>query len=135
MRRILLVSLAVVLLCGCSAAKRSGLPARAAVLAGTWEHISADMPGYRQVKLLTGSHFVWATYERNSGMLVASAGGTYEFDGRTYIERLEFGSEALLLELVGRDQVFTANLESDEWYHEGTLTNGIEVRELWKRLD
>jgi len=135
MRRILFVSLAVVLLCGCSVATRSGPPGRADAIAGTWEHIFAAMPEYRQVKLLTGSRFVWATYERDSGMLVASAGGTYEFDGKTYIERLEFGSEALLLELVGREQVFTAKLDGEEWYHTGTLTNGIEVRELWKRLE
>jgi hypothetical protein len=93
------------------------------------------MSEYRQIKMLTGTRFVWATYERSSGMLVASAGGTYEFDGRTYIERLEFGSEAILLELIGRDQIFTAKLEDDEWHHEGTLANGVEVRELWKRVE
>ena len=135
MRRILVLLLAVLVLCGCSGLKRSLRAPAADAIAGTWELVSPGMSEYRQIKMLTGSHFVWATYERGTGMLVASAGGAYEFDGRTYIERLDFGSEALLLELIGRDQVFTAKLEGDEWYHTGTLTNGIEVRELWKRLE
>lgn len=115
--------------------KRSGGSAPGVGIAGTWEHVSGDMSEYRQIKLLTGTHFVWATYERDTGMLVASAGGTYEFDGHTYIERLDFGSEAFLLDLIGRDQVFAAKLEGDEWYHEGTLTSGAEVREVWRRLE
>ena len=68
-------------------------------------------------------------------MLVASGGGTYGFDGKTFIERLEFGSEALLLDLVGRDQVFAVTPDCDEWHHTGTLTNGMTVRETWWRLE
>jgi hypothetical protein len=135
MKRTLVVSFVVLVLCGCSGMAGRGRPAPVGSIAGTWELISPDMPGYREVKLLTGSRFAWVTYETETGMLVGSAGGTYELDGRAYIERLEFGSEALLLELIGRDQVFAADLEGDEWHHTGTLTNGVEVREVWKRLE
>ena len=134
MRRAVLVSLVTLMVCGCSSLRRSSNPAPVDGIVGTWEHVSADMSGYRQVKMLTGSHFAWATYERQTGMLVASAGGKYYFDGTTYIERPDFGSEPFLLDLVGKDQVFTARLDGDKWYHSGTLTNGTEVREVWNRL-
>lgn len=134
MKRAVLVSLVTLLACGCSSLGRSSDPAPVDRIVGTWEHVSADMSGYRQIKMVTGSHFMWVTYERQTGMLVASAGGECFFDGKTYIERLDFGSEPFLLDLIGKDQVFTARLEGGEWYHSGTLTDGTEVREVWNRL-
>jgi hypothetical protein len=104
-------------------------------LVGTWEHELADSPGYRQIKILSGSHFVWATYERDAGMMVSVGGGTYEFDGIVYIETLQFGSEGLPADLIGQEQVFKARLDGDRWLHEGTLSNGFQVREVWTRID
>jgi hypothetical protein len=138
MKQILLISLAVVVISGCAGSGR-GLMHRAAevdrVLVGTWEYVHADPATYRQIKILNATHFVWVTHERSTGMAIALGGGTYEFDGNTYVERLEFGSEGLPLELLGHDQVFRAEIVGDLWYHEGTLSNGFEVREIWRRLD
>jgi hypothetical protein len=46
-------------------------------------------------------------------------GGTYTFSGQTYKEKLEFGSRGLIQELVGKEQVFTAKLDGEQWFHEG----------------
>jgi hypothetical protein len=138
MRQVILVSLVVLVISGCAGPGKgfmSGAPEGARLLEGTWEHVHADTARYRQIKILNATHFVWVTHERDTGMLIGMGGGTYAFDGRTYVEKLEFGTLGLPLDLVGYDQVFTAEFAGDRWYHEGTLSNGFEVRETWKRLD
>ena len=103
-------------------------------LEGTWEQTFQDAPPYRQVKLINKSHFMWATYDRDTGVLLASAGGTYTFDGETYKEKVEFGSPGIPAELIGEEQTFTVDLDGKTWKHEGTMSNGLQVRETWRRV-
>jgi hypothetical protein len=134
--RALAIGLAViVLLPGCAGIGNWGTSYGAAgSLKGTWERLEMEAPQYRHIKMLAGDHFVWVSYDRSTGLVAAVGGGTYLFDGRTYIESLEFGNEALPAELIGEDQFFTARLYGDEWHHQGTLSNGFEVREVWLRI-
>jgi hypothetical protein len=101
---------------------------------GTWEHFFEEAPRHRQVKILNGTHFVWVTYDRDTGRPLKLGGGTYTFDGEHYVETYEYGSPGLPEELVGKKQEFTALIDGDRWHHEGTLTNGFSVREVWRRV-
>jgi hypothetical protein len=130
------VIVAALLISGCSGLGRWGpesLPQ--ARLVGAWELVGESGSQYRHLKILSTDHFMWVAYDRTTGVVAAVGGGTYEFDGRVYIERLEFGTAGLPEGLVGEEQFFTANLSGDEWVHWGTLSNGAQVREVWRRLD
>ena len=137
MRRLLLAMLAgVMLLAGCAAGGRWDVRhGRDTSLVGTWERFDEQAPQYRHIKMLTLTHSVWVSYDRSSGAVVAMGGGTYDFDGRVYIEHLLFGSEALPAGLIGEDQFFTAKIDGDTWHHAGTLSNGFQVREVWNRIE
>jgi hypothetical protein len=101
-------------------------------LEGTWE--CAIEPENRQIKILNQTHFIWVAYDRETGLPLRLAGGTYHFDGKTYTESILFGSAGLPQELVGKDQVFTAETDGYRWYHSGVLSNGMQIVELWKRV-
>ena len=77
---------------------------------------------------------VWVTYSRKKGLPMVIGGGTYTFDGSTYREFYEFGSRGLPKKLVGKEQVFTADLDGEVWTHSGTVTNGFRVCERWQRV-
>ena len=103
-------------------------------LEGTWEHTFENAPQHRQVKIVNQTHFVWVTYVREDGTPLLLGGGTYTYDGKTYRENCEFGGPGLPVELVGKEQSFTAELEGDKWTHSGTLSNGLRVREIWRKV-
>jgi hypothetical protein len=103
-------------------------------LEGTWEHTFQNAPQHRQVKIINETHFVWVTYVRQDGRPLLVGGGTYTFDGKTYKEKYEFGGPGLPAELVGKEQVFTAELDGDKWTHSGTLSNDFRVDEVWRRV-
>lgn len=138
MKRVIMIVMGIALLSACaSSSKRQMLDVNQDkyIIEGTWEHSFDDAPQNTQIKILSRTHFVWVTYERSTGMPLLLAGGTYRFDGKTYIEKVEFGSPGIPQELIGKEQVFTAMFEGDQWYHEGILTNGFHVRELWEKID
>jgi hypothetical protein len=101
---------------------------------GTWEHTFPDEPGHLQVKILNRTHFVWVTYNREDGKPLRLGGGTYTLDGKTYKENFEFGGPGLPAELVGKEQTFTAEVEEGKWTLSGTLSNGFEVTEVWRKV-
>jgi hypothetical protein len=103
-------------------------------LEGTWEHTFEDAPEHRQVKIINQTHFVWVTYAREDGKPLLLAGGTYTFDGKIYKEKVEFGGPGLPAELVGKEQTFTVELEGDKWTHSGTLSIGLRIEEVWRRV-
>jgi hypothetical protein len=86
------------------------------------------------VKRLNRTHFVWVTYDRDTGLPLLMGEGTYTFDGKRHVESCEYCSPGLPQDLVGKEQEFTAEIDGDRWLHEGTLTNGFHVRETWKRV-
>jgi hypothetical protein len=136
MRTIIAIVLGIGLLSGCAGAGKWDMRhGNDTGLVGTWERLDETPPQYSHIKMLTATHFVWVSYDRSTGIVMAMGGGTYEFDGRVYIERLLFGGETLAGEFIGEDQFFTANLDGDEWRHEGTLSNGFQVKEVWRRIE
>jgi hypothetical protein len=101
---------------------------------GTWEHTFDNAPQHRQVKIINSTHFVWVTYGRKRGNPLVVGGGTYSLHGRTYKELYEFGSLWLPRKFVGKEQVFTVELEGDVWIHSGMLSTGQRLYELWRRV-
>lgn len=105
-----------------------------AKIEGTWEHTFDNAPGHRQVKVINKTHFIWVTYDRATGIPLVVGGGTWKSDGKTYRETFDFGSHGIPHQLVGKEQVLDVNIEGEEWLVTGTLTNGLRLRETWRRV-
>ena len=125
---------------------------------GVWQLESATADGeaqevgdWRQMKVISGSHFTWVGQEPGPEALVTAAdslaalratgfgGGRYEVTSDTYTEHLEYFSNS---EYVGRSITFSCRVEGDTWYQEGEyplLTGGQEtgsaqLAEVWRRI-
>jgi hypothetical protein len=105
-------------------------------LEGTWELVSGQpLPdGARDVKMLSGGHFMFAAYDAASGRPLYAAGGTYRLDGERYVEHVDFASDKIAPGLVGREQAFTVERDGDTFTQRGTLSNGKPLFEVWRRL-
>ena len=125
-------------------------------LEGVWELVSAKSTSpdttieitqadWKQIKVVTKSHFVWIGQEPNrakflkggidSELLAAAktfgaGGGTYTLEGDTYTEHIEFFLEP---NYVDTSIPFKCQIEGDQWIHSGTIGE-IELYEVWKRL-
>ena len=102
---------------------------------GTWELVSGQpLPkGARDIKILSGGYFIFAAYDTQTGKPLYSAGGTYDLNGSSYTEHIDFASDKIA-DLVGRDQSFTVEIEGDTLTQTGTLSNGKALLERFKRL-
>lgn len=103
---------------------------------GTWQKPLPDQPNLNQVKMFHQGHFLWVTYDRESRTAVASGGGTYTLQGRTYKERVMFGRFATpeLQALVGNVQDFQIMVDGDTLNQWGAMSNGEELHEVWQRV-
>jgi len=105
-------------------------------LDGTWELVSSQpLPqGARDIKILSDGHFMFAAYDQATGDPLYAAGGTYQLDGASYVEHVDFASEKIAAGLVGKDQSFMIEVDGDTFTQKGTLSNGKPLTEKWKRL-
>jgi hypothetical protein len=103
---------------------------------GTWQKPIPNQPNLNQVKIFHEGHFLWVTYERETRVSVASGGGTYTLQGRTYKERVMFGRFATpdLQALVGNVQDFQIMVDGDTLNQWGAMSNGEELHEVWRRV-
>ena len=106
-------------------------------LEGTWELVSGQqLPrGARDIKIITGRHFIFAAYNEGNGKPLYTGGGTYVLNGSSYTEHMDFASDVIAADLVGKDQPFTVNVDDDTFTQTGTLSNGKALSEVWKRVD
>jgi len=104
-------------------------------LDGTWELISGQpLPeGTRDIKMLSGGHFMFAAFDTQTGKPLYTAGGTYTVDGNSYVEHMTFASDKLA-GLVGEDQKFKVELDGETFSQVGTLSNGKPLMEKWRRI-
>src|SRR3569833_2115926 len=60
-------------------------------LDGTWELLSGQpLPkGARDIKILSGGHFIFAAYDTETGQPLYAAGGTYNLKGSSYTGHME----------------------------------------------
>src|SRR5262245_53180175 len=111
-------------------------------LVGTWKAISAKYGGqevnrpadFMQLKHVTPTHFMWAVYGAD-GKVVASLGGSYTLKGDEYVEMPEYGVGSVLDQLRGKQQAFTWKVEGNKWYHNGKLSSGLTIEEVWERIE
>jgi hypothetical protein len=105
-------------------------------LEGTWQLLSGQQlpEGARDLKMLSNGHFMFAAYDTKSGKPLYAAGGTYELNGSSYVEHVDFASDRIAAGLLGKDQVFTVEVADDTFTQTGTLSNGKPLKEKWKRI-
>lgn len=109
---------------------------------GTWKLVSykysttgnfVKVPkGDQHIKLITGTHFMWAETDSATREVSGMAGGTYALKGNTYTESIDFGIG--MSNYLGRKQTFTLVVEGDLLFLSGVLTDGYHVEEVWQRV-
>jgi hypothetical protein len=105
-------------------------------LDGTWELVSGQpLPrGVKDIKILSGRHFIFVAYDTAQGRPLYTGGGTFTLNGTAYSEHLDFASDEIAEGLVGKGQNFTVDVGKDSFTQCGTLSNGKELLEFWKRI-
>ena len=100
-------------------------------LVGAWE--SRRKPdGYRQLKYIAPTHFIWVIYDVEKKDPVGTAGGTWTLRGDTYVEAFDFASEGWV-HLRGKTIGLTSKVDGDRWTVQGTLDTGFKIDETWDR--
>lgn len=114
----------------------NGGQAKKTPLDGTWELVAGQQlpQGAREIKIISGGHFIFAAYDTEKGELLGTGGGTYILTGSSYTEHVDFG-DRISAGVVGKDQQFTAKIDGDTFVQAGTLSNGKGLSETWKRAN
>ena len=111
-------------------------------LVGTWKMVKAkyggreyDIPeGTTEFKHVTPAHFMLAAIDKD-GIVRAAIGGPYILKGGKYEETPEYGLSEVFTNIKGKPQSFDCKVEGNKWYHNGTLSNGLTIEEVWERVD
>jgi hypothetical protein len=111
-------------------------------LIGTWKLISANYGGQESqlvsgsttLKHVTPSQFMWASYDKD-GKVTRAAGGSYTLKGDQYEETPEHGMSSDFDVVKGKPQTFKWKVEGNRWYHNGALSNGLTIEEVWERVE
>src|ERR1039457_2067345 len=112
-------------------------------LDGTWELVaykygataaySAVPKDSREIKLISGTHFVWVVYNLRTRKPSSVGGGTCSLQADHYIEQLDFGDRRPK-DLIGKTQSFRISIDGDKWQQSGVLSNGLRIEETWRRI-
>jgi len=113
-------------------------------LDGTWELVtykygaaaapSAMPKDRREIKLISGTHFVWVVYDLRSRKPISVGGGTCSLQADHYIEQVEFGDKRPK-DLIDKTQSFRIAIDGDKWQQSGVLSNGLRIEETWRRIE
>jgi hypothetical protein len=111
-------------------------------LIGTWKVVSAKYGGtevnrpeeFTQLKHVTPTQFMWAAYGED-GKVTDALGGAYTLKGDEYVETPEYGVGNVLDQLKGKPQAFKWKVEGNKWFHNGKLSNGQTIEEVWERVE
>ncbi len=114
-------------------------------LVGTWKLVSAKYNGQENtlpegitmLKHVTTAQFMWAIYDKD-GKIESALGGPYTLKGDKYDETPEYGlADTLesLKDLKGKAQSFTWKVKGNKWYHDGKLSSGVTIEEVWERVE
>jgi hypothetical protein len=111
-------------------------------LVGTWKLVSGkqggqdiQLPeGVTMLKHVTPSHFMWAIYDKD-GKVIGALGGPCTLKGEDYEETPEYGIGDVLEQLKGKPQPFKWKVEGNKWHHNGKLSSGLTIEEVWERVE
>src|SRR5215469_14588035 len=136
MRRAISILLAT-LLCAIVFPDRTAWGGPENKIEGHWELVSGEtLPsGWKEIKLISGGHFIWVAYDTQKRKTAYTGGGTYKIEGDHYTEHVEFMTVDDSEALIGKDQPFTIKREGNSLVVTGTLSNGEKLTETWKRAD
>lgn len=104
---------------------------------GHWELVSGQTlpPGWKEIKVISGGHFVWVIYDAQKKNKAYTGGGTYKIDRDHYTEHLDFMTVPGADALIDKDQPFTMKLDGNSLVITGTLSDGEKLSETWKRAE
>ena len=111
-------------------------------LIGTWKQVKAKFGGKEhkipeettQLKHITPTHFMFVDFDKD-GKFIDAFGGPYTLKGGKYEETLEYGVGEVFKMLKGKPQPFECKVEGNKWYHNGTLSSGLTIEEVWERVE
>jgi len=111
-------------------------------LVGTWKQVKAKFGGREskipegtmQLKHITPTHFMFVDFDKD-GKFIDAFGGPYILKGEKYEETLEYGFGDVFKTLKGKPQLFECKVEGNKWYHNGTLSSGMTIEEVWVRVE
>jgi len=137
MKKVLLVFAIALTAVFLASSQTNGSDAKKSQLDGTWELVSGQpLPeGARDIKIISGGHFIFVAYDTEKGRPLYTGGGTYILNGSSYAEHIDFASDEISAGLVGKDQPFTVKVDGDTFTQTGTLSNGKGLSETWKRVN
>lgn len=106
-------------------------------LDGTWELVSGQQlpKGTRDVKVISGGHFIFVAYDTATGKPLYTGGGTFTLNGTSYTEHVDFMSDMISTGMIGKDQSFAVKLDGEVFTQTGVLSNGKNLSETWKRVN
>jgi hypothetical protein len=133
---------AVVLFAGIAQRGFADEPKAENKLVGTWKLISAKYGGQEHkfpegtttLKHVTPTQFMWATYD-GDGKVTRAAGGGYTMKGDAYEETPEYGISADFDTIKGKAHTFKWKVDGNKWHHDGKLSNGLTIEEIWERVE
>jgi hypothetical protein len=111
-------------------------------LIGTWKQVKGKFNGKEhkipegttQLKHITSTHFMFVDFDKD-GKFIDAFGGTYTLQGENYEETLEYGVGEVFKALKGKPQSFKCKVDGANWYHNGTLSSGLTIEEVWERVE
>ena len=112
-------------------------------LVGTWKMVKARYGGkeanvlseeHTEFKHVTPAHFILVAIDKD-GKVGAAIGGPYTLKGDKYEETPEYGLSEIFTNIKGKPQSFECKVKGNKWYHNGTLSNGLTIEEVWERVE
>lgn len=111
-------------------------------LVGTWKMVKAKFgskdfkipEGNTQIKHITPTHYMFVDFDKD-GNVFDARGGPYTLKGDRFEATPEYGLSENFNVLKGKPQSFTWKVEGNKWYHNGTLSSGLTIEEVWERVE
>jgi len=137
MKKVLLVFAIALTAVFLALSQTNGSDAKKSQLDGTWELVSGQQlpKGARDIKIISGGHFIFVAYDTEKGKPLYTGGGTYILNGSSYIEHIDFASDEISAGLVGKDQQFIVKVDGDTFTQTGALSNAKGLSETWQRVN
>jgi hypothetical protein len=91
-------------------------------------------PPYDEYKIMSAGHYLWLSFNPDTGKVLRSGGGVYAIKDGKYTAHIECSNSDDLRALIGQEYKGTFRLEGTKWYHFGNVPNGAVFDELWERV-
>jgi hypothetical protein len=108
---------------------------------GSWKVLTVKFDGKPQdsknkikIKILSKNYFTWFSCDKNNRITRNSVGGTYTFDGKKYVENIQYvgvGATGVLKKV----HTFDVQLKGDKMYLTGRINKNKLLEETWQRID